>query len=195
MNIEKITKDTTVQASYIYAMSWKIGYKGIIPQSYLDTLPLEQWADKLGNTRYERYRADYILSDNGKFVATSSICKARNEQYKDWGEIMSIYVLPEEFRKGYKYASDNYLMPHIVFFTAAVSEQLGDINEAIKMYETYYNNFNKEDSIAEAVYKLAILYKEIDIDKSILYAEEIEDKYSDTMYYNDIITNLLNSVQ
>ena len=86
-------------------------------------------------------------------------------------------------------------MPHIVFFTAAVSEQLGDINEAIKMYETYYNNFNKEDSIAEAVYKLAILYKEIDIDKSILYAEEIEDKYSDTMYYNDIITNLLNSVQ
>ncbi|WP_294349943.1 tetratricopeptide repeat protein [uncultured Clostridium sp.] len=101
----------------------------------------------------------------------------------------------EEFRKGYKYASDNYLMPHIVFFTAAVSEQLGDINEAIKMYETYYNNFNKEDSIAEAVYKLAILYKEIDIDKSILYAEEIEDKYSDTMYYNDIITNLLNSVQ
>ena len=101
----------------------------------------------------------------------------------------------EEFRKGYKYASDNYLMPHIVFFTAAVSEQLGDINEAIKMYETYYNNFNTEDSIAEAVYKLAILYKEIDIDKSILYAEEIEDKYSDTMYYNDIITNLLNSVQ
>lgn len=101
----------------------------------------------------------------------------------------------EEFRKGYKYASDNYLMPHIVFFTAAVSEQLGDINEAIKMYETYYNNFNTEDSIAEAVYKLAILYKEIDIDKSILYAEEIEDKYSDTMYYNDIIINLLNSVQ
>ena len=109
MIIEKVTKDTAVQASYIYAMSWKIGYKGIIPQSYLDALPLERWADKLGNTGYESFRADYMLYDNGKFVATSSICKARNEQYEGWGEVMSIYVLPEEFRKGYGGALFSYV--------------------------------------------------------------------------------------
>ena len=85
----------------IYALSWKSGYRGIIPQPYLDALPLDRWADKLGNTGYESFRADYILSDYGKFIATSSICRARNEEYNGWGEIMSIYVLPEEFRKGY----------------------------------------------------------------------------------------------
>lgn len=101
MRIERVTKETAIQASYIYAMSWKVGYKGIIPQPYLDALPLDRWADKLGNTGHESLRADYMVWDNGKFVATASICRARDEQYKGWGEIMSIYVLPEEFGKGY----------------------------------------------------------------------------------------------
>ena len=64
----------------------------------------------MGNTEYESFRVDYILSDNEKFIATSSICKARNEQYKDWGEIMSIYVLPEEFRKGYGSVLFSYVL-------------------------------------------------------------------------------------
>lgn len=51
---------------------------------------------ELENNNHEHFRADYLLSDNGKYVATSSICKARDEQYQGWGEIMSIYVLPKE---------------------------------------------------------------------------------------------------
>lgn len=109
MNIEKITKDTAVQASYIYAMSWKIGYRGIIPQSYLDKIPLEQWAGWLGNDNHSHFQADYLLSDNGNFIATASICEARDKQYCEWGEIMSIYVLPEEFRKGYGTALFSYI--------------------------------------------------------------------------------------
>lgn len=101
----------------------------------------------------------------------------------------------DEFRKGYKYGEDSYLLPHIIFFDASISEKLGDNEEAIRMFEEYYNKFKNGDYMAEAVYKLAILYKDVDIDKSILYAQEIKDKYSDTMYNNDVITNLLNSVQ
>jgi len=101
----------------------------------------------------------------------------------------------EEFRKGYKYAEDSYLKPHIIFFDASISEKLGDNEEAIKMFEEYYNNYKSGDYMAETVYKLAILYKDMDIDRSVLYAEEIKEKYSDTMYNNDVITNLLNSVE
>ena len=108
MNIEKITRDTAAQTSYIYAMSWKTGYKGIIPQSYLDQISLERWANRLGN-EHEDFQADYIVSDHGKFVATSSISKARDTQYRGWGEIISIYVLPEEFRKGYGRALFSYV--------------------------------------------------------------------------------------
>lgn len=114
MNIEKITKDTAVQASYIYAMSWKTGYKGIVPQEYLDDLSLERWADKLGNTGHVCFREDYILSDKGKYVASSSICAARDERYRGWGEIMSVYVLPEEFRKGYGTALFSYVFNRLL---------------------------------------------------------------------------------
>lgn len=113
MDIEKTTRDTAAQASYIYAMSWKTGYKGIVPQPYLNGLPLERWADKLGNNNHEYFREDYLLSDNGKYVATSSICEARDKQYQGWGEIMSIYVLPEEFRKGYGKVLFSYVFNHL----------------------------------------------------------------------------------
>lgn len=102
MEIVKVTKDTAMQASYIYAMSWKTGYRGIVPQDYLDRLPTDRWADKLGKESYPTYREDFLLlSDSGKAVATSSVSAAREEAFRGWGEIMSIYVLPEEFRRGY----------------------------------------------------------------------------------------------
>ena len=98
--IELVTKDTASVTSHIYADSWKVAYKGIVPQEYLDSLNPERWADKLGN-EHEEFRRDYLLRDGNKSVATSSICAARDEGFEDWGEIMSIYVRPEEFRKGY----------------------------------------------------------------------------------------------
>lgn len=109
--IERITEQTAASASRIYAMGWKAGYRGIVPQEYLDELSYDRWTDKLGKTGYESFRADYLLQKDGKAVATSSICAAREEAYSGWGEIMSLYVLPEEWRKGcgrtlFSYVSD-----------------------------------------------------------------------------------------
>lgn len=101
MKIEKITKSTAFDASRIYAMSWKSAYRGIVPDDYLDLLPLDRWESKLGGDYTDKFREDYILSDGGVFIASSSICEARDKAYSGWGEIMSIYVMPEYFRKGY----------------------------------------------------------------------------------------------
>ena len=98
--IEEITKKTASTASHIYAASWKEAYKGIVPQDYLDTLDQERWSRFFG-VEHDTFRKDYLLIEAGKAVATSSICTARDEDFDGWGEIMSIYVLPEEFRKGY----------------------------------------------------------------------------------------------
>lgn len=100
MKIEKVTKNNVAQASYIYAMSWKAGYKNILPQTFLDHISVNFWINKLENSN-KNFQENYIASVNGKFVATSSICEARDEEYKGWGEIKSIYVSPTEFRKGF----------------------------------------------------------------------------------------------
>lgn len=36
-----------------------------------------------------------------KIIGISSYCKSSLEEYKDWGEIISIYLLPEYIGKGY----------------------------------------------------------------------------------------------
>ena len=42
-----------------------------------------------------------VCIDNGKIVGTSSFCKSRFEQLQGWGEIISIYLLPDYIGKGY----------------------------------------------------------------------------------------------
>lgn len=97
MKIEKVSERTASVASRIYTLSWKIGYKGIIPQKYLDGLTAESWTPSFQKGVYK----DYILEDNGEYVAASSVSPAREEEMRGWGEIVSLYVLPEYFRNGY----------------------------------------------------------------------------------------------
>lgn len=98
-----------------------------------------------------------------------------------------------QFVKGYEYGAKNYLYPHIIFFNAASDEQLGNVDSAIKEYGQYYNSYKKETYIAETIYKLALLNKDKDRDKSILYAKEIKENYTDSIYNNQVISNLLDN--
>lgn len=100
-----------------------------------------------------------------------------------------------QFTKGCTYGKDNYLYPHLIFFNAACYEAAGNPDEAIKYYEEYYRRFHNSDYIAETVYKLALLYKDKDMDKAEAYAEEIRENYSSSMYNNDVISDLIDSVK
>lgn len=97
MEIVRITKDISSKVSELYALSWKAGYRNIVSQKYLDELSPERWTSSLQDSPYD----GYVLQDCGKFVATSSIAPAREEDWYGWGEIISLYVLPEHFHQGY----------------------------------------------------------------------------------------------
>lgn len=98
IEIRKIIEtDSREEISNIYEQSWKYAYKGIIPQDYLDSIQSGQWCKAFDNP--ERYTLVMLKDD--KIIGTSSYCKSRWEKYKDWGEIISIYFLPEYMGKGY----------------------------------------------------------------------------------------------
>ena len=98
MIIRKINQtDSREEISNIYEQSWKYAYKDIIPQAYLDSIPKGQWGGTFDNP--ECYTL--IMLDDEKIIGTSTYCKSRFEDYKDWGEIVSIYFLPEYMGKGY----------------------------------------------------------------------------------------------
>jgi ribosomal protein S18 acetylase RimI-like enzyme len=98
MEIRKVTPNDDFDAlGEIYAKSWKTAYQGIVPHEYLEGLDGSRWAGVLAASQNDAY----VIMDGGKYVGTSSICAARDERLKGWGEIISIYLLPEYFGKGY----------------------------------------------------------------------------------------------
>lgn len=89
--------DSRKEISNIYEQSWKYAYKGIVTQNYLDNIQIGQWCRAFDKP--ERYTL--VMLEDDKIIGTSSYCKSRWEDYKDWGEIISIYFLPEYIGKGY----------------------------------------------------------------------------------------------
>lgn len=98
MEIRKVTQsDNFNDIALIYALSWKAAYRNIVPQQYLDELSEIRWSTLLQDSRWD----SYAIVENGKYIGTSSICPARDEKMAGWGEIISIYLLPEYFGKGF----------------------------------------------------------------------------------------------
>lgn len=117
--VRKMTDDDTEIVRQIYVSGWQNAFKGIVPQSYLDNLNLDDWAPPLEGA--------YILTDGVTVLGTSSISPARDISFKDWGEIISIYVLPELIGQGYG---------HLLFeFVKAKLSELGFTKIYLTVFE------------------------------------------------------------
>ena len=98
MEIRKTKPDDDFDAiSRIYARSWKAAYKEIVPREHLDGLPDTKWSRTLRQSEW----TSLVLIEDGKYVGTASVCHARDETMYDWGEVVSVYLLPEYFGRGY----------------------------------------------------------------------------------------------
>ncbi|MBP5280747.1 MAG: GNAT family N-acetyltransferase [Erysipelotrichaceae bacterium] len=90
-------KDDRYAISRIYEEGWKHAYKGIIPDDYLNRIKPGQWANNLDIEGWH----NLVCIENESYIATSTFSRSRDERHPDWGEIISIYVLPEYIGKGY----------------------------------------------------------------------------------------------
>lgn len=98
MEIRYISQDDNLlEISNIYESSWKFTYKDIIPQEYLNSIPSGCWANAINKDGMN----NLVLIDNGIIIGTASFCKSRWKPYNDFGEIVSIYFLPNYIGKGY----------------------------------------------------------------------------------------------
>jgi len=101
VKIRKATlKDVNV-ISNIYALSWKSAYKGIVPQKYLDVLKCNFWVSSFQNWINNNILTAQLINENEMPVGCVAYGKARDVNFANWGEIVSIYLLPDHFRKGY----------------------------------------------------------------------------------------------
>ncbi|MDE7431799.1 MAG: GNAT family N-acetyltransferase [Lachnospiraceae bacterium] len=98
MEIRYITQDDDRFAiSRIYEESWKFAYKDIIPESYLNSIPAGQWVSNLEKADLNTL----IMIEDDTYIGTSSFCKSRFAHLEGFGEIVSIYFLPDYIGRGY----------------------------------------------------------------------------------------------
>lgn len=88
--------DDRMAISKVFEESWKYAYRGIVPQSYLDSIPVGRWAGKMDDPE----RHTLVCVEDRRIVGIVSFCRSRLEAFADWGEISAIYVLPEYMGKG-----------------------------------------------------------------------------------------------
>ena len=93
-----ITKsDNRTVISKVYEESWKYAYQGIVPQDYLDYIPKGQWASHIEQAD----RKNLVMVQDEMIIGTSGFGKSRMEEMNGFGEIISLYFLPEYMGKGY----------------------------------------------------------------------------------------------
>lgn len=97
MKIIEITAENKDQACRIISESWKTAYRGIVPQDYLDALGPDRWEPILRDFQ----GTAFLLEDAETPIATASISAARDDKMSGWGEVISLYVRPDSFRRGY----------------------------------------------------------------------------------------------
>lgn len=98
MEIRYIAKtDDKLAISRIYEESWKSAYKDIIPESYLNSIPAGKWISNLEKTDLNTL----IMIEDDTYIGTSSFCKSRFTHLEGFGEIVSIYFLPDYIGRGY----------------------------------------------------------------------------------------------
>lgn len=101
MEIRKATLDDVKDISRIHALSWKLAYKGIIPQAYLDELKEDFWVSAFATWIKDNVFSVQLILENGSAVGCVAYGKSRDKCLPNWGEIVSVYLLPEYFSKGY----------------------------------------------------------------------------------------------
>ena len=89
--------DDPLKIGKVYEESWKYAYRGIIPQDYLDSIPAGRWASGIDNPNWKTI----VCVEDGRIVGTSCFYFSRFEQFPGWGEVISIYLLPEYMGKCY----------------------------------------------------------------------------------------------
>lgn len=85
--------DDRLSVSRVYEESWKYAYRGILPQAYLDSLPAGRWA--------ETADCPLLLLDGEEIAGVSSCCASRFPAWPDWGEVVSLYLLPSRMGRGF----------------------------------------------------------------------------------------------
>ena len=100
LSIRRAAHKDAATLSNIHALSWKTAYRGIVPDAYLEQIKMDQWVAAFRKWFAEGvFRAD-ILYLGEDAVGCVTYGGSRDRRYRGWGEVVSLYMLPDHCGQG-----------------------------------------------------------------------------------------------
>lgn len=98
MNIRPLNLQDDLRAvGEVYAEGWKNAYQRILPQRFLDKLNHERWSAVL----HADPSSTIGLFEDGRLLGAATLGFPREEGREGFGEIFSLYLLPDCIGQGY----------------------------------------------------------------------------------------------
>lgn len=100
LHIREATAEDAMLISRIIASSWRGAYQTLIDPMYLARLPEEYWLSSMRSWLESGRMYGFIAEQNGQPLGCVVYGRGRDEDHANWGEIVSLYTLPEDMGKG-----------------------------------------------------------------------------------------------
>ncbi len=101
MEIRKAVRENIGEISRIHALSWKAAYRELVPQQFLDELKEDNWVETFSDTYNKNLLTIQLIFDGEIPAGCISYGKSRDSSLPEWGEIVSFYLLPQYWGRGY----------------------------------------------------------------------------------------------
>jgi RimJ/RimL family protein N-acetyltransferase len=147
MEIRKATIADIPNISRIHALTWKAAYQGLVPQTFLDELKEDNWTEVFTDSIGRRLLTVQLIFDGGKPAGCISYGKSRDNGLPDWGEVVSFYLLPQYWGKGYaKLLMDTAMADLSRNFRNVYLWVLKENKRARRFYEKNHFRWNNEEA-------------------------------------------------
>jgi ribosomal protein S18 acetylase RimI-like enzyme len=100
MHLREAMARDALLISQIIARSWRGAYGTLIDPVYLSRLPEEYWLPSMRAWLESGRMYGFIAVENDTPVGCVICGRGRDEDHADWGEIVSLYVLPDRMGSG-----------------------------------------------------------------------------------------------
>lgn len=100
MIVREMTESDRNAVGELYAAAWKAGYKGLLPQDFLDGITPEKYAERSRGLGFFN-EGSFVALDGERIVAHCHARAADEPEWRGWGEIHTLYVHPNVWRTGY----------------------------------------------------------------------------------------------
>lgn len=138
-DIRHILPDDGALVGQIHAETWKIAYRGIINDRYLDNLSASRWEEGVAQKIADGEWRGFGAVSGGNLAGCTFYSGARDEYKTGWGEIISLYVLPRYWGCGIGFALLNQVIGGLnaMGFDKCYLWVLSKNKRAIVFYERY----------------------------------------------------------